>query len=774
MEKKLADQAAQLSSLQTQLTGAKAAYETETRLLASLRERYSTQAADIQKTRQELIHAESDLSAVRVEKAEVEGAVLRDKEEVRELQRKMTEVGTDVEGLKAQMEKLKKDAKQQKGLLAIAKKQLATREAERARVAKEAEEAQVDADATNKEMEETEAAIAKLAEAPVSLPERVASPSNESITGFAAAQPLPGSPPESITSVVGSPVSARSTNPFERLALGTGTPRSESPFLPFTASAVLPTPPIGAAPSSEAPAATDPFGFEDAFGAEQPQSEAPKTEMHDPTLLDASPFGSQPDTTTDVLSPGTDHFLTPPTTATFQASVAESDEPSASSIPQSAVSSAVEGQMPGHFPSSAVPKEDKEDTDLTAELKELDIEESDSDSDDDEPLTSVKAKLNHEVPAAVPSSQTSSAFDDSFGIASSQVTETAASASHTPVQLPDSTFLASSEAPAAPPTTSPFGAPTSNGNPVTSTNSESSEPVAGASDFDEAFGKLSGSGTSASQFSHVSNFTFDSAFEDDFDFAAAKAASVEPAAANGITPAPVSIPTSATTAFPPPPTQAAKSEGFDAVFMSPPSTEASTLAPPSMPTPQASVPGPTPVSFDDAFGTSAPNGAAAAPAPAPPMQPSTSNGSFGITFDDAFGGHTGDALALGDAFTPKQPPHVSIEPQVATQGPTPFPTTSTPASPTRETASSSLSRRSMSPPPRQTSPAPRASTRSRPGTATSEKEKEKPTRHSKLSVRIGFYSSPTPGTNFTRRSACLSEGRKRNTTRCPQTCPSRT
>ncbi|THV08040.1 EF-hand, partial [Dendrothele bispora CBS 962.96] len=130
-EQNLASQAAQLSSLQTQLSSAKAAYETETKLLSALKERFANQGAEIQKTREELIRSESDLSAVRVEKAEIEGAFLRDKEEARELHRKMVEAGQQAETLKAEVEKVKKDAKQQKGLLAIARKQLSSKEAEK-------------------------------------------------------------------------------------------------------------------------------------------------------------------------------------------------------------------------------------------------------------------------------------------------------------------------------------------------------------------------------------------------------------------------------------------------------------------------------------------------------------------------------------------------------------------------------------------------------------------------------------------------------------------
>jgi epidermal growth factor receptor substrate 15 len=53
----------------------------------------------------------------------------------------MKEVGDEIEREKAAIEKAKKETKHQKGLLAIAKKQLASREAEKAKIAKELEEA---------------------------------------------------------------------------------------------------------------------------------------------------------------------------------------------------------------------------------------------------------------------------------------------------------------------------------------------------------------------------------------------------------------------------------------------------------------------------------------------------------------------------------------------------------------------------------------------------------------------------------------------------------
>lgn len=752
LEKRIAEQAAQLSALQTQLSSAKASYETETRLLATLRERFSTQSTDIQKTRQELIHAESDLSAVRVEKAEVEGSLLRDKEEVRELQRKMAEVGAEVESLKAHLEKAKKEAKQQKGLLAIAKKQLVSREAERSKIAKELEEAQADVDTTSKELQEAEAELEKSQSIPI--PERVASPSGDSITTFAAAHPLPASPEPGLASPTLSVISGKSTNPFERLTMGgAGSPRSQSPFLPFTGSTILPTLPTGApAPASEQPS-TDPFGFDDAFGngagPSDDQSPTADTMTTPSTSQNGSLFGAAETSgvEADVLSPtDTENFVTPPTTATMQTETNNTEKArEASPAPASAASPAVEQSIPGYFPPvEAQPEEKHEQTDLSTQLRDIEVEESDSDSADDEPLTNVKAKLEHQAPATSTSQAgpSSSAFDDSFDISSSQP----AAAMTAPSTSSSMQSSGSQETPKAS-ISSPFPAPPAPVENVTSTNSESS--AAGVSDFDEALGKLSG-GSGASQFSHVSQFTFDSAFEDDFDFAAAQAASGSEAAPQGASaPVPAAI-----SAFPPAPAQAPKVEGFDAIFL--PQVGTSATLQPSAPTPTSApvqAESSRPFSFDDVFGAtpSAPANGAAAPA----IQQVPSDGPQGFSFDDAFGGHTtAPAQSSLSAFgnfgaTQHQSQPSSDGSHPTSQTSTPFPT-SIPSSPVRETtgsiSGSANSRRSLSPPPRELSPPPRLASKSRPSTAGSA-DKEKPTRTSKLSVS-GFVACLAPPLTF--------------------------
>lgn len=732
----MAEQAAQLSALQTQLSSAKAAYETETRLLTALRERYSTQTADIQKAREELIHAESDLSAVRVEKSEVEGGLLRDKEEARELHRKMIEVGQQVETLKADVEKAKKDAKQQKGLLAIAKKQLATKEAERTKVLAELAEAQDEAQVAAKELEETEAELAK-----VDIPQPKVNglqdipPSSPDSISIAAAQPLPVSPPESILS---SP-SGKSNNPFERLAMSSGSPRSSSPFLPFANTTALPTPPT--APAAQSDPNDDPFGLSDAFGAPEP----PPAESD----LFASESAPEPTYSAifappgDVLSPAeTDTFLTPPTSATIDK---PSEEPaSLDAIVQSPAPDTTtpfdvtSPQVPGHFPlteeSKATPEEH---TNLDTQLKELDVEESDSDSDDDEPLANVQTKLAETSSQATgQEAPSTSAFDDSFGITASSTPK--AESTHVASAVPPAVASVRSQSPALSTHSAPkdiFGSPFTPApaseqptpvQPAETPKPNSAEPPAaaagGLTDFDEAFGKVTSSGQS-------SHFTFDSAFDDNFDFAAAReAVPTEPVQAAP----PRNESLSATSSpFPPAPTTSAthpKNDSFDAVFLS--ASDADTAPSSAAPAPSTSTES-KPFSFDDAF-----SAGPSQPAQQPPVvQPTQSNGSVGISFDDAFGGHPSEALALESFAKPTFQPPPGPPPGHVT-----FP--SSPEPPHHEASGNSSSevRRSMSPPPRQRSPPPRhSSPRPRPSTASSDKEKEKPTRHSKLSVRVTYF-----------------------------------
>lgn len=760
MERVLSEQAVQLSALQTQLASAKAAYETETKLSATLRERFNNQSADIQKAREELIRAESDLSAVRVEKAEVEGAVLRDKEEVRDLQRRMTEVGMEVETLKAEVEKAKKEAKQQKGLLAIAKKQLATREAERARVQKELEDAQKEAAEATKERELAEANLEKDTPAPLTNGHGgVASPD---ILAIAAAQPLPATP-EVPTSPTASVLSlGKSNNPFERVAAASGTgSRAQSPslFLPFTNTGNLPTPPtapaepraeVVAQQSTPSSAAPNPFRFSQAF--------AP---LESSSLLAAAEAPGAPEvfSPTDVMSPtDTDMFHTPPTSATIPVpapvpsiSTALAEAPSeyvaAPSEPVAFVSvfddlSAATAPEPVAAPK---PVEALEGTDLSHQLKELEVEESDSESESDEenePLSHVKERLSSEVPHAEgvtqsSTSQTISAFDDSFGISAPTQDAKPKSATSTPVlsQTPLATLSAPTNAfdeafapPAVAQPAEPFAAPI----PIPSTAEPKTNGdhngTPGVDDFDEAMSKLGASTSTSGGPSQFSDFSFDTAFDDNFDFAAASAATGQPAIANGngdVAPAAAPVSTG---------------NAFDNVFLSQPESAFPPVGASPAPAPATSTASPfgqpttqetRPFSFDDAFG---------AGSSATQSQPkeTSSNGSAinAISFDDAFGGQP---LALDSSFASTTSETSSVPPQA--KGPTPFPlTTSPPQSPTGASLPRVDPRRSISPgPARHQSPPPRHSSpkpHGRPSTAGSEKEKAPTARHSKLSVSI--------------------------------------
>ncbi|GBE82518.1 hypothetical protein SCP_0409020 [Sparassis crispa] len=743
VERTLAEQAAQLSSLQTQLSSAKAAYETETRLLNTLRERFTTQASEIQKAREDIIHSESDLSAVRVEKVEIEGAFLRDKEEVRELQRKMTEVGTQVETLKSEVEKAKKDAKQQKGLLAIAKKQLATREAERLKVEREMAEAQNDVREATTEREEAEAELAKEVPATMTNGHEGATSPSPDIVAIAAAHPLPVTPDLSAPI---SPMSTgnKSTNPFERVSMASGS-QSQSPFLPFANAALLPTPStvVNALEAVASPPVANPFHFDQAFGTAEASVAPPmpppvETEVTPAEVEHAAPTSNGE---LDLISPtDTDMFATPPTTASGAIGFVPGESTDAATVHSPLVDVATAPYPPAPQPADQPPPtatHHEEHTDLDHQLKELEVDESDSESEaeDNQPLSAVKAKLSTGRETSGSSRPTappiSSVVEDPFG---AMTVETSA-----PVSPSPSTHAAAAASPSS--VHDAFGAPfasqlTAHESPVAQAvpavekpksngAATATEAAAGVSDFDEAMGNLSGS-VSTGVPSRFSQFTFDSAFDDNFDFAAATAASSPPHAANGST-----LPTVATP----------QKGAFDSIFMSQPSSNVSAPAPapPSvepLPFPQApthKAPETRPLSFDDAFGAAA----GTTDSQVTSSQSGPSNASHVISFDDAFGGHLSEALALDTSFGAES--HQSNG-GLPSQGRTdvPFSSASPPLSPIPRSMSPEMhARRSISParnttpPPHHFSPKPRHS-------GSSEEKKTPSTRTSKLSIRLPF------------------------------------
>ncbi|TFY56353.1 hypothetical protein EVG20_g8955 [Dentipellis fragilis] len=235
-------------------------------------------------------------------------------------------------------------------------------------------------------------------------------------------------------------------------------------------------------------------------------------------------------------------------------------------------------------------------------------------------------------------------------------------------------------------------------------------------DFDEALGKIPESAATTAD----ASFTFDSAFEDNFDFAAAGTSfPPAPVATNGVTTSLL-------------PAAAPKNDGFDSLFA--PAAASNGAAPQAATAPPSSTSESKPFSFDDAFG----NGPAAAPSqPAAPE-------ALGISFGDTFGGESASkALALDNAFGSTSSRGSGAPQPRSPTGPTPFPT----SSPQQPTSPRRASRMSTSPPPRETTPPPRISSpKLRPSTGSSrdshekmphEKIKDQP-RHSKLSIRLPF------------------------------------
>lgn len=719
LEQTLANQAAQLSALQTQLSSAKASYETETKLLATFRERMGAQTLELQKAREELIRAESDLSAIRVEKAEIEGTFLRDKEDVRELHRKMAETGTEVAGLKLEIEKAQKVAKQQKGLLAIAKKQLSTKEIERAKAQKELEEAQAEVKEATVERELVEAELEKesfpLSQSALELFAPV--PQSASMDA-ALNQPLPMSLPTSPDP------SIKSNNPFDRLTRSgsaASSPRSRSPFLPFADAASVPSP--SGAPAEPA-AVLDPFGFSQAFGEEPATPSAPEHVEEPAATETATPRRTTVNLESAeerVVSPASDFgesdYGTPPTTAanTTQSPVPDRRLSAGSSI--EAQFPALD-EVPGSFPMTE--NHTSEQTSLDGPLKENDIEESDSDSDDEESLANVRHKLqasvdNTPVKAAAPNG--SSSFDDAFGYSTAGSDSLDVQTPKPPATVPAS--LGSSFASVDAPSVDAFGAPlpkTSNPFPSVS----SAPKVADVNAFDEAMGKISTNNTG----SLAPDFSFDSAFEDNFDFPTASTMTpsfpAPPSAVNGTA--------VATSPF------AGKPSGFDSAF----GVSATENKSPSTAPKQA----PQPFSFEDAFSNNL-----ASPKPTPSAntlidrKPSASPSA--ISFDDAFGGDAAQALKFDTAFgSPSKASATTSPNRQGSLGLSPFGAQSPPMSPQGPESPRISSIRSSSPPPRAMSPPARlGSPGPRPSTSSSSKDghdkaKEPPTRHSRLSVSI--------------------------------------
>ena len=786
VEQTLADQSAQLSALQTQLSSAKAAYETETRLLATLRERWTSQTADIQNTREELIRAESDLSAVRVEKSEVEGSFLRDKEEARELHRKMVQAGQQAETTKVEVEKVKKEAKQQKGLLAIARKQLSTKEAERAKAEKELENASAELVAAVKEREELEAALEKGNE-----------PDTLDATAAAVGETVPALPNAFRPSTPSSTHSAnvgKSNNPFDRMVMSSSaksSPRPSSAFLPLANTSSLPTP--VSKPEVVESGSTDfnnPFTFSQVFDTVNPAGSAQEAQQQSTALeiavqergkstpkvspaADASTMPPMmiPISPTSPHSDASDNeYATPPTTAPGLSRVTSPSVPNSlqnATSSSAAVAAALFPDLNGVAAQFPALEDHTGEVDLKEKITEREVKESDSDSDDDGedsiPLAKSvvvvekngNGKESDVGAAGAPTggdakvSGLPTSFDNLFSQwAPSPASDTLppddnSSSPPVPVPVPVSAptpATAPKDAfgvPVAQTTTSPnppFVLPATTDDPPKA--SEASQVAAGVNAFDEAMVKISSNGPSIP----LPQFSFDSIFEDNFDFASAAEVKFPPqtstTATNGTTTTEGSnvqmTPHQSDNIFPDPVYNGVKGPGLSAGNTAP-----------------------VPLSFDDAFSTKGqpPLVQSATNSPSPPLSSQTQT----IIFDGAISGvESPIATAATDGFsgsssliTPTQglPSLVQTTTSDAPAQSTPFPTVSPPASPRvalsqQRTGSSKPA--SPPPPQRQRSPPPRVSPPKapRPSTSSSGKDgsqEKPPARHSKLSVSDLFF-----------------------------------
>ncbi|KAG9019677.1 hypothetical protein FRB90_011486 [Tulasnella sp. 427] len=628
-EADVTNSAATLAQLETQLAASKAAYETESRLFADLREKLLAQTASITKTRQELITSESDLSAIRQEKNEIQGKMLRDKDEVLDLQRKMKQVADETEVIKKEIEKVKKDARHQKGLLAIGKKQLATAEGEREKAEKELIVAQKELELATKEVEEAKKADVDVLAVATALPQ---SPPVEDRTPLSFADAFP----DTHTEAVASPQSTRSMNPFAAMTGGSGTPRSGTPFSPFATSGA-PAP-----QRQESVSLDDPFGFATAFAA-QPVATPPPVASQ---IASPAPIASPPRVASPELKPTSSpapaitaaRIATPPPASvaapapipvSAPAPTATVPPTSSAPVPADAISldtpttDADEAEEARRFPplgEIAKPSNEQPENELPP-LEDLPQQDEDSSSDDDsdsenyaeakanpaangQPATEATPKATATEPqraasptprAATPkheatSSATTSAFDDVFGTSTTPSMIERPSPADSPT--PSGTANAGQSA-VAPVTTQPAVS-----TPFSTIAPAEPPKTATVSDFDEAFSSLAAKPNGGAA-PTTAAFSFDDAFGDTFDFGDPSIPAIPVTTVPTTTTAPSAGLSLFDEAFKPAASSATQPAGktsFDDAFGIEPTTDA---------------PAPSSSSFDNAFGFTKPAGSEA-------------------------------------------------------------------------------------------------------------------------------------------------------------------
>jgi epidermal growth factor receptor substrate 15 len=630
----------------------------------------------------------------------------------------MTETGSSIEVTKAEIEKARKEAKQQKGLLAIAKKQLAAREAERAKVTQELQEATAEAEEATREREVAEAELAR--ETTVANTANghpfAPSPSLSADSATSPAQLLPDTP-GSPSSVNGS-TTAKSNNPFERLTTGPGSPpQLQSPFLAF-ANAPVPTPPAATSTQNEGTTTDNPFTFDQVFGGEESKPGPDVQELSTVPEGNGQPFTGKVESepkagaNDEVSDPSSDLdlFMTPPTSAL--------DSIGASPNALTA-EPAVQNRSPLRTPSATLSTDRPSDThiDINTPLKDLDVNESDSsdnDSEDETPL----ATLVGRPPPGLNGDGAVKEAPISNGDASPQTTA-------------ETTFPPLTEAVAAAEVqgTNPFPTPAKDTSPFSTSifpfaaSSVETPKAATVSEFDKVFGDLPDTTPAAAG----NNLSFGDAFDDQFNFTEADAAS----------PTTEGLSSASSSAFPPPPTSASgavkplttisRDSGFENAFSPQQGTAGTARQVDGLPV-LPPVPESKPFSFDTSFATNL----SAAPPPgattqAAPSQPPFNAPTASPSSDDAFGL---DSTQQGSAFGTTSSRSSSI-PQVM-QSPVSALVSSSPVQGT--TSPREVVNFPASPGPPPASPPPRiASPKGRPSSSSKDSGKE-PARHSKLSV----------------------------------------
>ncbi|EJT98522.1 hypothetical protein DACRYDRAFT_118778 [Dacryopinax primogenitus] len=508
LETQIADHASQIAQLESQLAAANAAHDAETQLLSTVRTRAAEQVEQIRKLKEDLIRAESDLSATRLEKTEIETALLRDKEDVRDMQKRMKAIGDDVDKVKSDLEKSKNDARLQKGLVAIAKKQLASAEAEKAKFLDALAAVQRELEEAKQQVKEAEtAAAATLA----SIPGQSVSGEQPQAIAVASADmskpmtiPLPETPEPGATPSV---TSSKSNNPFDKLTRGMSsggnTPQSAVSTLPVATS--IPAESVGLNVDRDMPAESVKYEVPTSGEVVMPSAISTTSQEHpgeDPFGLesqDAQPSG-QPASFDDIFGPNTvDLHISSPAAFAAQTEVAASSEsegagPANLSSQRREKSDALQ-DAENHFPALNAVDED------LPPLRE--VEHADDDSSEDEfqstPQTgrSVPESVTLDHPATT-------SQDDAQSTVPSTTTSVAAHISSAEIVVPQ--FPENKALPTSAPAKDDdfFGSGFTVPNVVVG-------PTLGHSvaldDFDEAMGQMAASKDA------IGSFQFDSAFD---------------------------------------------------------------------------------------------------------------------------------------------------------------------------------------------------------------------------------------------------------------------